>query len=185
CIFALQLLQHGFTECLQIGVGEIPDKYSEEQLADLFANAARRAEEGKFDDAVARLYRAVELLAQFFLARKGIDAGDIDLESLPLNLREKYSQMKDPKGKIKIAQERGYILLEEMGEELGQAFLESKRLRNALKSRNDSILAHGLTPISSDDYQKLAEEVTKLAFVFLPALEKLKTEAEFAHLKFS
>jgi len=169
----------------KIGVGEIPDKYSEEQLADLFANAARRAKEGKFDDAVARLYRAVELLSQFFLARKGIDAGDVNIERLPVNLREKYNRMKDTKGKVKIAQERGYTLLEEMGEELRQVFLNNKRLRNALKSRNDSILAHGLIPISSDDYKRLAEEVTNLAFVFLPALEKLKTEAKFAHLKLS
>jgi len=49
-----------------------------------------------------------------------------------VNLREKYNRMKDTKGKIKIAQERGYTLLEEMGEKLGQAFLNNKRLRNAL-----------------------------------------------------
>ena len=40
-------------------------------LPDLLNNASRRIEEGKYDDAVARLYRATELIAQTGLAKEG------------------------------------------------------------------------------------------------------------------
>lgn len=35
-------------------------------------NAYRRIEEGKYDDAVARLYRAIELIAQLGLINEGL-----------------------------------------------------------------------------------------------------------------
>jgi CRISPR-associated protein (TIGR02710 family) len=42
-------------------------------IADLLNNASRRMEEGKYDDAVARLYRAIELISQIKLAEEGLN----------------------------------------------------------------------------------------------------------------
>ena len=41
-------------------------------MADLLNNAQRRIDEGKYDDAVARLYRANELIAQITLTKFGV-----------------------------------------------------------------------------------------------------------------
>ena len=41
-------------------------------LADLFNNAERRYDEGKYDDSVARLYRINELIAQIFLTNEDL-----------------------------------------------------------------------------------------------------------------
>jgi len=61
-------------------------KPTENLLEDLLANAERRAETGRYDDALARLYRALELAAEADLYhRTGIVLGAPDTwpESLP------------------------------------------------------------------------------------------------------
>jgi CRISPR-associated protein (TIGR02710 family) len=162
--------------------GKIEDKYSEFLLADLLVNTERRAREGKYDDAVARLYRTVELIAQLLLSKKGIDTSNVDVERLPQGLKERYEAMRNPKGVIEIAQAKAYQLLEDLGVDIGRKFKENKTLRNSLKQRNHSILAHGLAPVASDDYETLCEEVNKLAVYSFPELTKLKTQAEFPEL---
>jgi len=48
-------------------------------IADILNNARRRMKEGKYDDAMARLYRTVELIAQYRLKMKyEIDTSDVD-----------------------------------------------------------------------------------------------------------
>ena len=54
------------------------------RLWDLWFNALRRAEQGRFDDAIARLYRLLEWTAQWLLqVRHGIDTADIPQDRLP------------------------------------------------------------------------------------------------------
>jgi len=157
---------------------KIQDKYSEEQLADLLANAERRAEEAKYDDAVARLYRAVELIAQMFLAKREIDTSDVKLKDLPEEWQKKYKNQ----GKIQLAQNQAFELLENFGENVGQKFRENKKLRNYLKYRNESILAHGLTPISREIYTELFEEVIQFSASTSPRVATLMEEAKFPKL---
>lgn len=157
---------------------KVQDEYSEEQLADLLANAERRAEEAKYDDAVARLYRAVELIAQMFLAKRGIDTSHVKLKDFPEKWQKKYGLQE----KIRLAQNQAFELLENFGENIGQKFRENKKLRNYLKYRNESILAHGLTPISPDIYTKLSEEVIQLSLYAFPRVAKLMKEAKFPKL---
>jgi CRISPR-associated protein (TIGR02710 family) len=58
-------------------------------VEDLLLNAERRAVQGRYDDAVARIYRAMELIAQVRLLRTyGIDTADVDLEKVPTQARE-------------------------------------------------------------------------------------------------
>lgn len=74
---------------------EILDKFLEEILADLLANADRRAQEGKYDDAVARLYRAVEVISQMLLARRKIDTSRVKIIDLPSAWQEEYQESKE------------------------------------------------------------------------------------------
>ncbi|MDY0170723.1 MAG: TIGR02710 family CRISPR-associated CARF protein, partial [Thermoguttaceae bacterium] len=60
-----------------------------ELLEDLLRNAERRAAQGRYDDAVGRLYRAIELCAQQWLHLKySLDTSDLALERVPEEFRE-------------------------------------------------------------------------------------------------
>ncbi len=130
-------------------------------LQDLLLNADRCQVQGRFDDGVARLYRSLELFAQIRLKTEyGIDAGDISLDKLPEGLREKYQARKKDKEKIEVSLVEGYTLLAELGDYLGLAWLKKeKKLMGILKTRNNSILAHGLEPIDRVKYEKFIETV--------------------------
>lgn len=135
-----------------------------ELVGDLLRNSERRAYQKRYDDAVARLYRALELFAQLRLREhfKGEDNqreeqhGSIVLMShmLPESLREKYSSF-DEKGKLKLGLDKSYELLFDLGDAVGNKYMERKNaLLDILKLRNNSILAHGLTPLDEKDYLK-------------------------------
>ncbi len=146
-------------------------------LADLFNNAQRRNMEGRYDDAVARLYRMVEALAQWaLLQRQGIKSGNVDLAALTSRVPAQQIQRLESRrdradGAIKIGLEESMGLLDELGDPVGKDFWAAKRLRAILKVRNNSILAHGFTPVSGEDCEALFGEVRRLAAVADPQLE--------------
>ncbi len=70
-------------------------KYCVEILADLLANADRRAAGGRYDDAVARLYRATEFVAQHGLAGYGIDSAAVASGQVPASAREFFPEFCD------------------------------------------------------------------------------------------
>jgi CRISPR-associated protein (TIGR02710 family) len=134
-------------------------------VVDLLSNARRRIEEGKYDDATARLYRACELLEQWRLADKhGIDTGNVDLTKVPDKSQGWLQGCLDYKEKkVKIGSERGYRLLADFGDSLGKSCLDDDKLRALLKERNDSILAHGTKPVTVEACRSLLEKVEALA----------------------
>lgn len=128
-----------------------------ELVEDIVLNAERRAEQGKFDDAVARLYRALELLAQLRLKLEySIDPGKVDIEKIPEIYRQEYEAKKED-GDVRISLKEDYELLSKMNNDdlLGKIYKENQnRLLDILKIRNYSLYAHGLNPISKEDYEK-------------------------------
>ena len=162
--------------------GEIKNKYSEEILADLLVNADRRAQEGKYDDAVARLYRAVELIAQILLARRHIDTSEVKVEDLPTDWREAVEPAGEP---MKLGQEKAFALLESLGEKIGREYRENEKLRHYLSKRNSSILAHQLEPMTREIYEGLSSEVNQLAERGFPGLNSLKAKSCFPLLELS
>ncbi len=145
---------------------QAPDKmrgHEYEIVEDLMLNAQRRATLERYDDAVARLYRALELLAQVHLWKiYQIKTGDVNIGKLPELLHEKYKSMRSPSNnKIEIALKKSYELLSELSNDtLGLLYQEkANAILNALKIRNYSILAHGLRPINNSDYQSFSKVV--------------------------
>jgi CRISPR-associated protein (TIGR02710 family) len=133
-----------------------------EIVQDLLLNAERRATQERYDDAVGRLYRAIELLAQIRLLKSySIKTGDVETQQLPESLREEYEKMRSPKGKILLGLRNSYELLSKFDDEpLGQLYLENaNRIINALETRNNSLFAHGFQPITCSDYQKVSEVI--------------------------
>lgn len=135
---------------------ENQDDYSPVKIADIFENAKRRVEEGKYDDAVARLYRLLEFLAQYKLYKKHgkIETSNLDLEKLPLELRGKYAQFKNKDDKIELSLYKAYALLSDLNDPIGNKFVQDKEIKEFLHMRNHSILAHGFNPIDKEKCEK-------------------------------
>ena len=136
-----------------------------EIVQDLLLNAQRRAKQERYDDAVGRLYRALELLAQIRLLQNyEIKTGNVELEKLPESLRSEYEQKRSTfNNKIQLALRNSYILLSQLDKDpLGQLYDQnSKKIFSALEKRNNSLFAHGFQPITSNDYQIMNDVVVK------------------------
>lgn len=128
-------------------------------VSDLVANAARRAEERKFDDAVARLYRALEMHGQVALAQAPLkieSSGNVPLEKIPTELQAEYTIHKGRDGQIKLPLYATFRLLAAVKQEDGLNFMANwAKLEGLLNARNESILAHGKQPITESQYQSL------------------------------
>ncbi|NUN24327.1 MAG: TIGR02710 family CRISPR-associated protein, partial [Candidatus Jettenia caeni] len=135
-------------------------------ILDIFSNAERRFEEGKIDDAVVRLYRIVEMLAQERLLNKyRIDTGNVSEEKIPQQVRGEFvSKYKDKRdGKIKSPQNAAFGLLEALGDDLGKEF--NRRLpqfRQIQSQRNNSYLVHGFACAQENIYSKFKEFILDL-----------------------
>jgi CRISPR-associated protein (TIGR02710 family) len=138
-----------------------------EWVADLLHNARRRAAERRFDDAVARLYRAFEALAQIRLRQQhGIeDTKNVCVEKLPAALRAQWAgRARD--GAVMLGLQDAYRVLKECGDDLGRRFFElglADDQRSPLVARNQSILAHGFEPVGTAVYDQLHERLGSLA----------------------
>jgi len=154
-----------------------------ELLVDLSANARRRMEEGKDDDAVARLYRLTEMIAQYRLQQKGVNTSDVAVSALPDALRPYYETLRGESGKIKLGLTQAFRLLGELGDE---AFLPQyahyEALRGLLKQRNDSILAHGIRPVGREIPRLLAERLDPLLRDTVPQFDRLFEDATMIKL---
>jgi len=126
-----------------------------ELLADLLANADRRSELGQYDDALARLYRALELAAEADLYhRTGIVLRDPQTwpKSLVPLLRERTERL--------LGLQSALDLIFDLDVQLGNQGTLAQRLRaekeqlgSTLQKRHRSILAHGTEPVSEEDYR--------------------------------
>src|SRR5215208_5373291 len=73
-------------------LGKVRGKLSVENVVDMVENARRRiADQGRFDDGVARLYRCVEMWHQFrLLERYSLTTKGIQWDKVPEEVREKF-----------------------------------------------------------------------------------------------
>lgn len=137
------------------------------QLFDLWRNAQRRAVQGRYDDAVARVYRLLEWTAQWLLRRHlAIDTADVPADRLPAG----FGAQPGRDGKITLGLFQAWRLA---GTIPGPAvaFVETQlaRLQDHVKARNRSILAHGYDPISATEWTRFAGWLQES---FMPLLER-------------
>ena len=154
-------------------------------LPDLFENASRRIDEAKYDDAMARLYRITELIAQIklneleLIDKKNLEnskAFSISIDSVKskapeekkqeiydfISDKQKYSEDKN-KYVLEIANKQSYELLKLFGFD---RVAEQEKVYTRVQNRNNSILAHGLTPIRRKSVNKTFKEVMEFAELF-------------------
>lgn len=157
--------------------------HSYEIVEDLLLNAERRAVQERYDDAVGRLYRALELLAQIRLLQTyEIKTGDVDLQKLPDSLREAYSApaLRSKNGKIRLALNESYMLLGKIPDDpLGMMYQQqSERIQHALQIRNYSLFAHGFRPITKAKYQDFGRVIVTFIQDSITALLKSKAPSQ-------
>lgn len=133
-----------------------------DHIVDLLGNARRRWREGRFDDAVARLYRAIEATAQLRLAEAfGIETTErVPLERLPADLRARL-ETRAEEGHVKLGLQDAYALLFALGDPLGAEFQkrELHGRKSSLNTRNRSVLAHGFERVP----EKVCREMWQVA----------------------
>lgn len=157
-------------------------------ICDLMNNARRRLEEGKYDDAVARLYRTIELVAQSVLRTKyDIESGDVEVWNLRsrggVKLEKKYEKLRDKKGKIKLSLKKDFELLNDLGDKAGKKFLEDSTMNGMLAKRNISILAHGLVPVKKEDAERMFGGVKEYIKPVINDASSLMKKLEFPKLR--
>ena len=158
---ALSLLEHYASEFrdyiifLKFLMGD--KAYGYENVEDILLNAERRATQGRYDDAVARLYRAIEMLAQVRLEKLGINTSNVDLSMIKdKDLKGDFEKIKDDSGRVKIGLAKAWELLsfEDSGPLSAHYRLYKGKIIDFLKHRNSSILAHGTEPVSEAIYKQ-------------------------------
>ena len=183
-------------------------------LVDLMNNACRRYKEGKYNDSVARLYRANELISQILLFEEDLYFEDkirddkefiLSIEKILSNVgrynfkeaelivkrnfkttaeernefKRLYNKSYDIYGELKLANDRNYDLLETFGFEKTEEF---EKFNKSLKSRNTSILAHGLNPIKKSTAKKLYKGTLEYADSIFPDLIEIMEMGKFPKL---
>jgi len=176
------------SDCLD---GQQPDQddgiTGYELVQDLILSAERKAATGSYDDAVARLYRSLELLAETYI--------HLELKLRRTNKRDSRGFMiyrSQDDAPVSGPRDRGvlnlYLWLSGYEKALrrldglGSIFDEDRtQFDSLLSARNKSLLAHGLNPLSEDRWRELHRNTLSIIngvlvmpdFVHGPAAEQL------------
>ena len=154
-------------------------------LASLLNNAKRRALEYKYDDAIARLYRSLELIAQIKLEEYNLNSSDLDIKIVKELISDedylfKLETKHDDSGKIKIGLVEDFELLFKLDDKLGKYYKENEnKIKNAIRFRNSSILAHGLESKSKEEYENFEEIIYGVALALNKKMNNFIKQTEF------
>ena len=150
---------------------------------DMVSNACRRAEQGRYDDAVARLYRALELIGQIaFKERFGCSTANVDPQKLPKSIQEDYKNRyssEEKADRMKLPLYATFNALHEAEDPVGKQYFEKeKEFKGILAARNDSILAHGFITLRQKSFEGLYEIIKNSFFAEEPLIDfpKLRWE---------
>jgi CRISPR-associated protein (TIGR02710 family) len=132
--------------------------------ADLWLNARRRGERGRYDDAIARLYRLLEAAAQaHILARYKLETGRLALTELPDSIRSSVFMKTDPKtgepyAQLGLDHAMKFLLARDPNDEFVAAYARGgageHRGPHWLVKRNHSILAHGFVSVDQPAWEE-------------------------------
>ena len=142
-----------YLEALHYLTGD-SDKNEPARLFDLWRNAERRAAQGRYDDGISRIYRLLEWSAQWLLQTHcGIDCSDVHPKTIPADMKLWVGR----DGKFKATLFNAWELVGKLMDGPAAEFIHDHQqsLFGLLKVRNQSILAHGFTPITATQWDTL------------------------------
>ena len=135
------------------------DKPSVENVVDMVENARRRiADQRRYDDGVARLYRAVEMWHQWrLLKRHSVSTKVVRWQEIPEDARVRFLETS---GLTQLPEDLDLTRARALDQILnGEAMEDDNVFRDLLQKRNNSILAHGLKPVGEGPAKKFLEYV--------------------------
>ena len=157
-------------------------------LASMINNARRRYEEHKYDDAIARLYRSLELIGQIYLKKYGLDSSNIDISSLKdrrvsSELIDELEKLRTD-GKIKIGLIKDFEVVSQINPQIGDFYAENGNwMKNIVTFRNNSILAHGMEAKTAEEYEEFKDFIYALINVMDEKIFEYIEETKFPILR--
>lgn len=147
-------------------------------IEDLLNNARRRMADRRYDDAAARIYRALELYGQICFEKTiGCGTDKVKVASIPEAIRDEFKRKyKDPQNDLlKLPLQATYKVLQLAGHDAGIRFFQcEKKIKDIQSSRNRSILAHGIQPVNEHTANSIFETVAEFV--------QVKDFLDFPHL---
>ncbi len=145
--------------------------------ADLLANSRRRAEQGRYDDAILRVYRVLELTSQhLLLCRHDIDTGNVKSpgEDVEARFREASKEIYGDRGARGIADKLGLVDGWLLLHVLGDIPMEKvKEINERVSVRNNLMIEHRSGHGTDKGYNKFYSFTSRdIAGKFLPGLDR-------------
>lgn len=142
------------------------------RLVDIYLSALRRGSEKqkKYDDAIARLYRCIEMSASLRLYQKGLKSTkEPDYSSFTKSIGIDENQLKEEFSKLK----KRELPEENLGLDVLMALLKIadkndkivriyESMQDLIKMRNRSILAHGTYPTREEDWTNFRDKTEQI-----------------------
>jgi CRISPR-associated protein (TIGR02710 family) len=170
------------SECNARALARLNDGLPESIIIDLYENAMRRERSRNYDDALARLYACIERMVQYRLKKHGIETKDPAYNMLPPNLVEQFhKQVGALPDELEL--KKGMLLLTIIGDDFGQPVKEMtyKTFVGLIGMRNTSILAHGIKPVSHENFQQFKKVLAAPLFKRFCELESIGPEQVSDH----
>lgn len=134
-------------------------------VKELINNARRRIADTRYDDAAARIYRALELYGQICFQKKiGCATDKVKPSRIPPERRDEFTRKyRDPRTDLmKLPLQATFEVLQAAGHEEGARFFKyEKKIKDIQSNRNQSILAHGIRPVGERAARGILETVTE------------------------
>lgn len=133
-------------------------------VADLLQNARRKLKAGRYDDAGARAYRALEAIGEWLLSLRNLKPSAIDWSKIPQDAANNFQTLsKSSKSSMpsKLGLSDAFCLSKALGMPEAQSFFDGNRFLfdDYLQIRNLSILAHGWTPAKKDKVERFVASI--------------------------
>ena len=161
------------------------------RIADLLNNSKRRIKQEKYDDAIVRLYRTLELIAEVQLYEKyGIRKNDVHINQLKeLNIERSAIQTiidrldyKYPKYNLPLTS--AFFLLQKLYDNVGKHYYNNKESYQQLfQKRNISILVHGNYTYNIEEVNKMYDLVLSMSKIYNKNMEDYLTNTTFPKFK--
>ena len=157
-------------------------------LASMINNARRRYEEHKYDDAIARLYRSLELIGQIYLKKYGLNSSNIDISLLKDRgvSQELIDDLEKSRtdGKIKIGLIQDFEVVSQINPTIRDFYAEyGNWMKQIVTFRNSSILAHGMEAKTAEEYEEFKDFLYTLINVIDEKIFEYIEETKFPLLR--
>lgn len=151
---------------------KMKESQSFDTVVDIYENANRRMKSEKYDDAIARYYSCLEALVQYCLAEHGINTSSPDYSKMPKEVVEKfenYCKASDDKGvkseglPSELPLKKALVLLSYFDDPVSKKLqqINRKKIMGIIGMRNQSILAHGGTPLNANNAKQFHDELVR------------------------